>query len=119
MKFHPNEIVLIYDPGSEKGKQCLAYANSISKHVREVNTQNTKISPTSWEQILERLHLEPKEVMDRSSDYYQEKIKGREIDTMGMLEILYHSPNLLAGPIAVHGHKAVLCKTPNDILKVN
>lgn len=119
MNFHPNEIVLIYNPNSEKGKQTFAYANTLSNHVREIDSINTKISPTSWEQILDRLHLEPKQVMDRSSDYYQENIKGHDIDTMGLLEILYHSPDLLAGPIAVHDKKAVLCKSPNDVLKVN
>ncbi len=118
MNFHANEIVLIYDPESEKGKQTLAYAKSINNHVREIDFTKTTLTPTSWDQVLEIAHLEPKEIMDRSSDFYISNVKGREIDPDGMLKILNHNPRLLAGPIAIYGHKAVVCKNPVDIMRV-
>ncbi|QNL21574.1 glutaredoxin [Hyphobacterium sp. CCMP332] len=118
MNFHPNEIVLIYDPESEIGKQTLAYAKSINNHIREIDYTKTTLTPTSWEQILELVDLEPKKIMDRSSEFYQNRIKGRDIDIDGMLKILVHKPDLLAGPIAIHGKTALVCKNPVDVMKV-
>lgn len=118
MNFHPNEIVLIYNPEPEKGKQTLAYAKSLNNHIREIDLTKSKLTPTSWEQILDRMHLEPKEIMNRSLEYYQENIKGSEMNFDDMLKILIHKPELLSGPIAIHGKQAVVCKSPVDIMKI-
>lgn len=118
MNFHPNEIVLLFDPHSEKGKQCLAYAKSINPHVREVDITNTKLTPTTWEQILMKLEMSPEDLMDKSSDFYQERIKGHDIDDMGLIEIIIHNPGILKGSIAVMGKKAVVCSNPTKMMNV-
>jgi arsenate reductase (glutaredoxin) len=119
MKFHPKELVLIYEPKSDLSKKALAYAKSITEHVNEIDILNTPLTTTLWKEIINRLNKPPKEIMDRSSDYYDKNIRGREITMQGLLEILVHNPAILAGPIAIMGKKAVLIKTPTDILKVN
>ncbi len=57
--------------------------------------------------------------MNRSSDYYFTHIKGREITMRGLLDILVNNPAIVAGPIIMKGNKAILCKTPTDVLKVS
>lgn len=118
MKFHPNELVLIYDPKNDMGKKTLAYAKSISNHVNDVDILNTALTTTIWKEIINRLELKPKELMDRSSKYYHEHIKGHEMTMQGFLDILVHNPSIIVGPIAIKNKKAILCKTPTDILKV-
>ncbi|QNL21575.1 glutaredoxin [Hyphobacterium sp. CCMP332] len=118
MKFHPNEIVLFYDPRSDKGKKTLAYAKSLSNHVNDIDIFNTQLTTTIWKEIINRLNLKPKELMDRSSKYYHEHIKGHEITMQGFLDIFVHNPAIIVGPIAMKGNRAILCKTPTDILKV-
>ena len=118
MKLHPNELYLYYDPKTGIGKQTLAYAKSITRHVQDVDWNHTKLSNTVWKEILGFLKMQPKDVMDKASDYYQEHIQGHEIAMTGLLEILCHTPELLRGPIAIKGKKAIVVKTPTDVLKV-
>ncbi len=119
MKFHPNELVIFYNPSSDKSKKTLAYAKSISNHINEVDITHTPITTTIWKEIIGRLDLQPKEIMDRSSEYYEQNVKGHEITMQGLLDILVHNPSIIAGPIAIKGNKAILVKTPTDILKVH
>lgn len=118
MKFHPNELVLIYDPHSEIGKKTFATAKTLSNHINAIDILHTEISTTIWKEVLFLLKLQPKEIMNRSSSYYEDHIRGHEITMQGLLDILTHSPNIVCGPIAIKGKKAVLCKTPTDVLKV-
>ncbi len=119
MKLRPNELFLYYDPKSNVGKQTLAYAKSMTSHILDVDWNQQALSNTLWKEILGYLNLKPKEVMDRSSKYYEEHIKGHDIAMTGLLEILIHSPQIIKGPIAVMGRKAILVKTPTDVLKVH
>ena len=119
MKFNSRELVLIYDPKSDLGKKTLAVAKTITNHINDIDIVNTTLTTTIWKEIINKLELRPKELMNRSSTYYQEHIKGHEITMQGFLDILKQNPQLLAGPIALKGDKAILCKTPTDILKVH
>ena len=96
----------------------MAYAKSLTDHVQDVDWNHTALSHTMWREILGFLKMKPKEVMDRDSTYYDDHLKGKELAMTGLLEILCRTPQILIGPIAVKGKKAVVVKTPTDILKV-
>lgn len=119
MKFHPNELVLIYDPHTDLGKKTMAMAKGISNHINDFDYCHSDLTTTIWKEILQRLKMQPKEIMKRSSKYYEDNIKGHEITMQGLLDIITHNPDIIAGPIAIMGKKAVLCKTPTDVLKVH
>ncbi len=119
MKLRDNELFLYYDPKSNIGKQTLAYGKSLTSHILDVDWNRQALSNTQWKEILNLMKRTPKDIMDRSSQYYEQHIRGHEIAMTGMLEILCHTPQILQGPVAVMGKKAVLVRTPTDILKVN
>lgn len=119
MNFSKRELVLFYDPKSELGKKTLAYAKSISNYINDVDIMHTQLTSTIWKEIINKLRLQPKELMNRSSEYFRDNVEGHEITMRGLLEVLNRNPGILVGPIAMKGDKAVLCKTPTDVLKVN
>jgi arsenate reductase len=118
MNFHRNELVLIYNPKTDIGKKIFATARSISNHINDIDVINTQITTTIWKEILAKLKLQPKEIMNKSGEYYDQHIRGHEITMQGMLDVLTHNPEIISGPIAIKGERAILCKTPNDILKI-
>ena len=119
MKLRDNELFLYYDPKTSIGKQTLAYGKSLTSHILDVDWNQQSLSLTQWKEILNLMRQTPKDIMDRSSQYYDDHIRGHEIAMTGLLEILTHTPQILKGPVAVMGRKAILVKTPTDILKVN
>ena len=119
MQFHPNELFIYYNPESNTGKQCRAYAKSISNNVNDVNCTRIRLTTTLWKEIIDMLGLRPKDLLDRSKTEYQEKIAGRNLTMTGWLEVLIKNPELLKAPIAIYNSKAVLCQKPTDILKLD
>jgi arsenate reductase len=118
MQFHPNELFLLYDPHSSCGRQTKAVALALTKNIHEVDAIHEKLGPTYWKEVVTLLHLEPKELLNRSSAEYQQKIAGNSFTMNGWLDVLMHNPQLLRAPIAIYNGEAVLCEKPTDVLKL-
>ena len=118
MQFHKNELFLLYNPETSKGKQTKALAKTICNHINEVNVICERVGPTYWKEVVNLLGLTPKELLDRSHPDYQRMVAGRNITMTGWLDVLMHYPHLLAAPVAIYNGKAVLCHTPTDLFKV-
>lgn len=119
MKSHPNELFFYYNPSHSMDKQMRAYAQSIAKHINEINIEKEKITLTGWRSILDKLMLRPKDLLNKAHPDYQTKIAGKNWDDESWLVILTKYPHLIKAPIAIKKEKAVLCTTPNRILELN
>lgn len=118
MQFHPNELLLLYNPETSVGRQTKALALDICSHINEVNLVREKLSPTYWKEIISMLHLEPDALLDQSHPDYREKVKGQSYTMNGWLDVLSHFPHLVKAPIVIYHGKAAFCQTPTDIMKV-
>lgn len=118
MKSHPNELFFYYNPVQSGEKQARAYARSVSKNINEINIQKQRITTTGWRNILNKLNLRAKDLLDRSHPDYQTRIAGKSWDDESWLHILANSPHLIKAPIAIKRGKAVLCVTPLEVLKL-
>lgn len=118
MQFHPNELFLIYNPGTNIGKQTKAIALDLCNHLNEVSITQEKLSPTYWKEVLNLVGMAPMDVLDQTHPDYSLKV-GKDTYTMdGWLEVLVHNAHLVKGPIAIFRGQGVLCQTPTDIFKL-
>ena len=118
MKSHPREILLYYNPESSSDKKTLAYANSMSKHVRSFSHANNRSTTTAWKVMLQSMGLHPKKLFNKALPEYQSKLRGKEFDHEGWLRVLQNNPHLIKSPIAIKGKKTIFVKTPTDIFKL-
>ncbi|MDH5399994.1 MAG: glutaredoxin [Cyclobacteriaceae bacterium] len=119
MQFHPNELLIYFDPATPTGKKTLAYGSSISNNQNALNWNKVKLTATLWKEVVNLLGLRPKDLLNRSHPEYQAKVRGGTFNMTGWLEILAKNPQLLRAPIAIYRNKAVLCIRPQDILKLD
>jgi arsenate reductase len=119
MQFHPNELFLLYNPHTSKGKQTKAIACSINSHINEVDTSCEKLGPTYWKEVLNLLGVAPKDLLDESHPDYKAKVAGNTYTMNGWLDVVMHNPQFLKAPIAIFNKKAVLCLIPTDIFKLS
>lgn len=115
MKTNTNEIVIMYDPGSSKARQTLALAHTISPYVKGWDVAQRPLTTTQWRSLLSMLGSRPKDLLDRSKAYYQNSLKGSDLDDEGWLNVLQRNTSLLLGPIVVKGSNAILCASPTEI----
>lgn len=104
------ELTLVYDSTTNEGRKALAYATSLASKVNKQDVSEVSLSTTFVRQVLKQLNLRPKDLLNRAHPYYQEHLRGRDLDGEGWLQVLTHNPNLLKAPIALHGDRAVLCE---------
>ncbi len=118
MKTQDNELLVYYDRNSSKAKKVLAYARTITRHVNEVEYLKTPLTSTMWRQLLEMLDMRPKDLLNRAHPFYQENIRGKDLDDEGWLNVLIRNPELIKAPIVVKGRRAILCNNPTDMLGI-
>lgn len=118
MKTHIREILIYFNPHSPADRKTVAFAQSISRHVRAYAYSQAPSSPTSWQQILQMIGVHPKELLNKAHPYYQAHIRGRDFDEESWVKIIMKNPDLLKAPIAIRGRRAIQCCSPTDILKL-
>ncbi len=118
MRTHHREILIYYNPESSNDKKTVAHAQSLAPHVKTYSFDKAPSTGTSWQQIINRLNLRPKDLLNRAHPYYQAHIRGRDFDEEGWLNVIKHNPALIKAPIAIKGNKAVLCTSATDIYKL-
>lgn len=118
MKTNPREILIYYNPSSSSDRKTVAYARSVSRHIKSYSHSSANCSSTSWYQLLAQLDIEPKKLFNKAMPEYVANLKGKEFDDEGWLNILKRNPHLLRAPIAVRGNKAILCESPTDVLRL-
>ncbi|MEZ4980375.1 MAG: hypothetical protein R2769_02070 [Saprospiraceae bacterium] len=115
---HNREILILYNPESDSQRRTVAYAKSVTPHVKAYSFADYTKSNLPWIRILRALQLHPKDLLDKSNPYYQEHIRGREFEEDGWLNILSRNPHLIKSPIGIRGNKVVLCCIPKDIYRL-
>lgn len=118
MKLHRDELVLFLDCSSTSHKRTLAFAHSITDHIQEYSYKDYIFNRTIWYDLLEKLNMRPKDLLNRADPKYQKEIAGKTFDHDAWINILIKNPCLIKAPIAVMHDKAVLCIKPKDIYKL-
>lgn len=118
IKTNKREIFLYYNPESSVGKKALAYARSLTPHVNTTEYTKVKFTSTNWRDILRRLNMSPRHLLDKSKPYYQNNLKGRDFTEDDWINVLINNPELIRAPIAISGEKAIFADNPSDVLKL-
>lgn len=118
MKTNPREILIYYNPESSSDRKTVAYARSISPHVRTYSHQSAQVTTTGWKSLIEKLNVEPKKLFNKALPEYQQNLKGKEFNEEDWLHVIRRNTHMLKAPIAVKGKNVVLCERPTDIYKL-
>lgn len=119
MKTHKREIQIYYNPESNYHRRTLAYAKSVTKHLKSYAFHQTPSTGTSWQQIIKALDLDdPKVLLNKADPYYQENLRGREFSEECWVKIIQNNTHLLKFPIAMREGRAIICTTPKAIYKL-
>jgi len=104
------ELTLVYDSTTSEGKKALAFATSLAPKVNKQDVNEVTLSTTFVRQVVKQLNLRPKDLLNRAHPFYQEHIRGRDLDMEGWLQVVARNPTLWKAPVALMGDKAVMCE---------
>lgn len=113
------ELTLVYNGNTSEGRKALAYAYTLASRVNKQDVSEVSLSTTFVRQVVKQLNLRPKDLMNRAHPYYQQHVRGRDLDMEGWLQVLTHNPDLWKAPVALMGNRAVLCEPASLICTLN
>jgi arsenate reductase len=68
--------------------------------------------------LLNKLSLQPSELVRRNEPVYKEQFEGKEISEEQWLDILIENPVLIERPIVEKGDKAIIARPPEKIFEI-
>lgn len=110
-----DEIEIYHNPGCSKTKSAVAYAKSIVSNVVEYEYARHQTTATQWRTLLTKLDMAPRDLIDEQSEYYKEHLDGMDFDDAGWITVLIKDPQVIRGPIAVRGDRAIFLENAADI----
>ena len=119
MHVKKREIEIYYNPSSGSDRRTIAYAQSLSPHIKIYSYDKLRFTSTKWCDIISKLDIEPKSLFNKALPEYQESIKGKEFDMEGWINVIQRNKHLLKAPIAMRGQSVVLCESPTDVLRLS
>ncbi|MGO2358287.1 arsenate reductase family protein [Mesonia sp.] len=114
------QLLIIFHPDSELGKQCRAQAEAMDAKVLAINLKETKITGTEWAEIAKMLGKSVFDLIQQDHPAFKElygddKVSLEDHDAMKVLE---NNPETLVFPIAIRGEKALQANKTADLSKL-
>ena len=111
------EITLIYDSNEHIGRQILAYAQTESLPIRDVDLAHVSLTPTHWVGLAKRMNIEVKELVNTEDPDFMQKFGNvSDLSEDNWLKLLVHNPDILRAPIVMKGEKIVMMSNSQDML---
>lgn len=111
-------ITLYHNPRCSKSRQALKLLEDHGATVRVVHYLDTPPSPAELASLVDKLGLEPEQLVRRNEELFRESFQGRALSDQEWLEALSKNPKLIERPIAVAGRRAVLGRPPENVLEL-
>ena len=107
---------ILHNPQCSKSRQTLALIEHAGIEPEVVLYLETPPTVGELEEILDKLGLEPMELIRRGEEIYKELgLVGQELSREAALELMVAHPKLIERPIVIAGERAVLGRPPENV----
>ena len=113
-----NTIQIYYNPGCSKCRTTLAMITERGYQTEVIEYLKTPPSKETLRTLLEKLGMQPAEIVRRGETIFKEQYAHRTLDAEEWLEALVAHPILIERPIVVLGNKAVVARPPEKVLAI-
>lgn len=113
------DVTIYHNPSCSKSRETLALLRENGVEPTVIEYLKTPPSAAELDAILEKLGLEPREVIRKGEDEYKALGLGDPSLTRNeLIAAMAASPRLIERPIVVAGERAALGRPPENVLKL-
>jgi len=118
MQIREHEILFIYNSNDIKDRKALGYVKSLKHlHIKEFDLYEDDFSEFQIEEIIQRLNIQPSELINKNSKLYLEKYSDKELGHKDILKVLSQKPEMIKTPIALYHDHARFVGTGYEFIK--
>lgn len=109
---------IYHNPRCSKSRQTLAILNEKKTESEIVEYLKDSLSISELELIIEKLGINPIELVRKNESIWKENYKGKDLSDKEIVQAMIENPKLIERPIVINGKKAVLGRPPENVLKI-
>jgi arsenate reductase len=113
------KIVIYQKPTCSKCRATLALLKDSGEEFDSVNYYEVPLTPERLRELIDKLGVPARDVLRDDESLARElKLREQELSDDELIEIMVENPDLIQRPIVVRGDKAVLCRPPENVMKL-
>ena len=112
------EVTMYHNPQCSKSRQTLALLSEQGVEADVVEYLQTPPDAKTLDELLQKLGLEPRELMRTKEDEYEALGLAEVVDRVQLIQAMVEHPILIERPIVVKGNQARLGRPPEQVLDI-
>ncbi|MEO6825528.1 MAG: arsenate reductase (glutaredoxin) [Nitrosospira sp.] len=114
-----DRVTVYQKPTCSKCRATLALLREKGQEFDVVNYYEVPLTTESLREILEKLGLPVRDLLRSDEPLARSlKIAERQLSDDELIKIMVDNPDLIQRPIVVRGDEAVLCRPPENVMKL-
>lgn len=114
-----DKIVVYQKPTCSKCRATLALLKDSGTEFDTVNYYETPLSADNLRELIRKLGVPVREVLRADEPLTQAlKLAERNLSDDELISLMVENPDLIQRPIVVRGDEAVLCRPPQEVMKL-
>lgn len=113
------EYTVYHNPRCSKSRKAVQYLEAEGKSFDVVEYLKEVPTADELEAILNKLGMEPQELLRKNEADFKENFKGKELSRAEWIEALRSFPKLIERPIVIKEKKAVIARPTERILELD
>jgi arsenate reductase (glutaredoxin) len=113
------DVTIYHNPRCSKSRQTLDLIREQDIEPQIIEYLKTPPSAGELDRILNRLGLEPRDLMrKREAPYSELGLDSESLDRAALIQAMVENPILIERPIVLKGDKAALGRPPEQVLEI-
>jgi arsenate reductase len=112
-------VKIWHNPRCSKSRRALQLIRDRQIEPQVIEYLKTPPSAEELEDVLQKLGMEPRELMRKKEALYEELfLDDPSLTRKHLIQAMVENPTLIERPVVLRGNRAVLGRPPEDVLKV-
>jgi len=111
-------ITIYHNSRCRKSRETLQILIDNNLEFKTVEYLKYPLSKTQIETLINKLGIDPMELVRKNEDVWKQKYKGKELSGSEIAQILSENPKLIERPIVELNDKAIIGRPPENVLKI-
>ena len=111
-------ITIYHNSRCRKSRETLQILVDKNLEFKVIEYLKVQLSKTQIETLINKLGIDPIELVRRNEDIWKKNYKGKELSGNEIVQILYENPKLIERPIVELNNKAIIGRPPENVLKI-
>ena len=110
-----NMLTIYHNTRCRKSREALKLIEDSGQPFEIVEYLNQPLSAAELDSLLEKLEMEPLDLVRRNEAEWKTHFKGKELSKKEVIEAIARFPKLMERPVVVRGNKAVVGRPPENV----